>query len=142
MAVAVAVAVGGEVANYCDVDTLANLACTQSSIYCTGQSRCTQHYIALHFIALQAFVSHSTGLHCWVGLHTRDCRMDPIHIPPSATTIHHFNQVCILYTTSINFALLPAIPYEPMAMLHTVVGFRVQKSPMQIVYRMCTYSVR
>ena len=84
----VALPVGGELANYSDVDTLANAACTQSSILTAqdneGQAivaSTTLACISLHCIALQAFVSHSTGLHCWLGLHTRDCRMDPIHIP-------------------------------------------------------------
>ena len=147
---AVAVAVGGEVANYCDVDTLANLACTQTSIYCTGQSRCTQHYIALHFIALHCLASlcvpqRWTALLAWPpyqrlqnGPHTHSTLSH--HYTPLQSSlhfIHHFNQFCTSTSNSIR-----AHGYWLSAMLHTVVGFSVQKSPMRIVYRMCTYGVR
>ena len=61
--------------------TLANAACTRSITEIVPGA-------ALHLSSeLQPFVSHTTGLHCSLGLHTRDCRMDPIHIPVQDTTV-------------------------------------------------------
>ena len=129
-----ALPVGGELANYSDVDTLANAACTQSSILTAqdneGQAivaSTTLACISLHCIASLCVPQHRTALLAWPPYQRLQ------NGPHTHSSLGHH------YTTLQSILLfLPAIPYDPMAMLHTAVGFCLQKSPLQIVYRMCT----
>lgn len=94
--------------------TLANAACTRSITEIVPGA-------ALHLSSeLQPFVSHTTGLHCSLGLHTRNCRVDPIHIPVQDTTVQ-----CALHP--------PASPFST--------SFNIQlRFLFANVYRMCAVS--